>query len=64
MLTMMIDCTSQSWRSEPRVQAVTFHQGFARDAPHHEQALSSLPISRLQRGQSMALLDIVITPSF
>jgi hypothetical protein len=61
---MRIDCTSQSPPNVPRVQAMAFHQGFARDAPHHEQALSSLPISRLQRGQSMALLDIVITPSF
>jgi hypothetical protein len=41
---------------------MAFHQGFARDAPHHEQALSSLPISCLQRGQSMALFDIFILP--
>ena len=63
MLTMMIDCTRRSSRNEPRVQAIAFHQGLARDAPHHEQAVSSLPISCLQRGQSMALLDIDITPS-
>jgi hypothetical protein len=42
---------------------MAFHQGFARDAPHHEQALSVLPISCLQRGQSIALLAIDITPS-
>jgi hypothetical protein len=43
--------------------AITFHQGFARDVPHHEQAVSSLPISRRQRGQSMALFAIDKTPS-
>jgi hypothetical protein len=64
MLTMMIDCTSQSSPSEPRVQAIAFHQGFARDAPHHEQVVSSLPISPLQRGQSIALfVAINISPS-
>jgi hypothetical protein len=42
---------------------MAFHQGLARDAPHHEQAVSSLPISCLQRGQSMALPAIDITPS-
>jgi hypothetical protein len=62
MLAAMIDCTSQSSPNEPRVQAMTFHQGFAREVPHQEQALSSLPISRLQRGQSMALFAIEITP--
>jgi len=42
---------------------MAFHQGLERDAPHHEQAVSSLPISCLQCGQSIALLAIDITPS-
>jgi hypothetical protein len=42
---------------------MTFHQGFARDVPHHEQTVSLLPISLLQRGQSMALFAIDKTPS-
>jgi hypothetical protein len=40
------------------------HQGFALDAPHHEQTVSSLPIIRLQRGHSIALFAIVGTLSF
>jgi hypothetical protein len=37
---------------------MAFHQGLERDVPHQEQTVSLLPMSFLQRGQSMALLAI------
>jgi len=41
---------------------MVFHKGFAREVPHQEQTVSSLPIRCLQRGQSVGLFAIDITP--
>jgi len=58
MLTTMIEFTSQSLLKEPHVQAMGFHHGFIRDAPHRGQMFSSLPISCLQLGQSVTAFAI------
>src|SRR6185369_1704945 len=59
----MMDFTSQTPSIAPRPHEMACHQTTLRAVPHQEQEVSSLPINRRQRGQSMARCVIAVTSS-